>query len=234
MELVRLRLRLKPRAARTLTDLANIYKSDKGDMWFSRHSYTKVYDEIFADYKTRPLTILEIGLRHDPFYKTLSRISPSVQMWRDYFANALICGFDINDFSAMDAERVRIFRGDQGNPDDLRRVINAIPEFDIIIDDGSHASYDQLVSLKTLFSALKPGGRYIIEDLHWQPAELEESLPRVPKMSVLLQDVQFLEELGLAIQDVSFLSNAKLAIIRKQRSTVETSSLKSTTQTAVR
>ena len=37
---------------------------------------------------------------------------------------------------------------------------------DIIIDDGSHIVYDQVISFKSLFNKLNPGGIYVIEDLH--------------------------------------------------------------------
>ena len=40
---------------------------------------------------------------------------------------------------------------------------------DVIIDDGSHASFDQQVTLRELFPLLADGGWYFIEDLDWQP-----------------------------------------------------------------
>ncbi len=38
--------------------------------------------------------------------------------------------------------------------------------FDIIIDDGSHHSNDVIASFDILFERLKPGGIYVVEDLH--------------------------------------------------------------------
>jgi len=38
--------------------------------------------------------------------------------------------------------------------------------FDIIIDDGGHTMKQQQISLKYLFNAVKPGGYYVLEDLH--------------------------------------------------------------------
>ena len=37
-----------------------------------------------------------------------------------------------------------------------------------------------------LFDCLKPGGLYIIEDLGWQPGQIEASLPTVPKTAEVL------------------------------------------------
>ena len=42
-------------------------------------------------------------------------------------------------------------------------------EFDVIIDDGSHRPMHQQISLVSLYPHLKPGGQYIIEDLHVAP-----------------------------------------------------------------
>ena len=60
--------------------------------------------------------------------------------------------------------------------------------FDIIIDDGSHASYHQQLSFKTLFPTLKSGGIYSIEDLNWQPQEYEATLPASRKTAEWLRD----------------------------------------------
>jgi hypothetical protein len=129
-------------AFESLTDLANTYQSDKGTAHFERHGYTEVYERLFRCRKWSRLTLLEVGLRHDPYYGAqVPPLSPSLQMWRDYFPRALICGFDINDFTHMNAGRVRIFVGDQGDEATLKQVLEVVPAFDIIIDDGSHASF---------------------------------------------------------------------------------------------
>ena len=39
----------------------------------------------------------------------------------------------------------------------------------MIIDDGSHASFDQQMTLREFFPLLAEGGWYFIEDLDWQP-----------------------------------------------------------------
>ena len=215
-EVTRARLRLKAPGARTLTDLANIYGSDKGDLWFAGHRYTEVYEQLFAGLRRRPLTLLEIGLRHHPFYRFRSTTSPSLRMWLDYFPQALVCGFDINEFSSMGSSRVRIFRGDQGNPADLMKMLASVGALDIVIDDGSHASYHQLVTLHALLPAVKPGGLYIIEDLCWQPEELEQSLPKTDTMVNLLRSQPFLHSVGLDSSNVRFFLNDALAVITMQ------------------
>ena len=58
--------------------------------------------------------------------------------------------------------------GDQKKEEDLARVVSACNGefYDIIIDDGLHSAEAQQKSLKYLFRHLKPGGLYIIEDVH--------------------------------------------------------------------
>jgi hypothetical protein len=43
----------------------------------------------------------------------------------------------------------------------------------MIIDDGSHSSAHQQITLATLLPQLSVNGVYIIEDLHYQPSNLE-------------------------------------------------------------
>jgi hypothetical protein len=96
-------------------------------------------------------------------------------MWAEYLPQARIHGFDIVDFTALSSERIAIFCGDQGKREDLDGFARSHGPFDVIIDDGSHASHHQQITLGALFPHLAAGGLYIIEDLHFQPAELEIS-----------------------------------------------------------
>ena len=57
--------------------------------------------------------------------------------------------------------------GSQGDPDFLAAVNKEFGPFDIILDDGSHKTYHQLISFTSLFrDALKDGGCYMVEDMH--------------------------------------------------------------------
>jgi len=57
-----------------------------------------------------------------------------------------------------------LYSGDQSKEDDLSQVFQDGP-FDVIVDDGGHSMHQQIVSLRTLFRHVKPGGVYVIEDL---------------------------------------------------------------------
>ena len=47
-----------------------------------------------------------------------------------------------------------------------KKISSLKNQFDILIDDGSHISSDIILSFIKYFSIVKPGGIYIIEDLH--------------------------------------------------------------------
>jgi hypothetical protein len=170
----------------TLTELANRYGSDKGTVHGDRHNYTAFYDLLFAPLRAQPITFLELGLaRGGPENPGVTRPaaseSPSVSMWLDYFPSASVVGFDITDFSAIRHDRFRFVQGDASRPEDLQRLAAAAEGFDVVIDDGSHASPHQQLAFKYLFPRLAPGGLYVIEDLHWQSPVFEDLVPGTPK-----------------------------------------------------
>jgi SAM-dependent methyltransferase len=139
-----------------LTRLADKYGSDKGTI---EHRYTDFYESMLAPMRVSAERVLEIGV-----FK-----GASLRVWRDYFPNATVYGMDLKDCSAEVAGEERIVTdvADQANREDLRRFVSGRPgQFDLIVDDGGHSMEQQQVSLGTLFPYLRPGGVYILEDLH--------------------------------------------------------------------
>jgi hypothetical protein len=149
---------------RTLTEIMDTYRSDKGTLMGEAHGYTLVYERWFESMRNEPLRLLEIGVWNPQMP------GASLKAWYEYFPNATIFGYDIVDAHRFDNDRVRTFVGDQSDPADLARFAESSGgEFDIIMDDGSHLDMHQQVSLACLFPHLKPGGQYFIEDLHVSP-----------------------------------------------------------------
>ncbi|HSX13414.1 MAG TPA: class I SAM-dependent methyltransferase [Chlamydiales bacterium] len=158
-----------------LDDLADKYRTDKGSKWGSAHHFTRHYEKLLEHLKDSHISLLEIGT-----WK-----GSSLRMWAEYFPNAKIYSIDIKPLTAyahefnpmVDAypvdfthERVRFFVGKQQDPTFLDYFSSAVQEeLDVIIDDGSHVSYDQQMSFFKLFKKVKPGGFYIIEDLSYHP-----------------------------------------------------------------
>lgn len=86
-------------------------------------------------------------------------------MWRRYFRNATIIGVDIHPKNVA-GPRIRFEQGDQSDEGFLTRLVERYAPFDVVIDDGSHIGRDILAAFGVLWHAVKPGGFYVIEDLH--------------------------------------------------------------------
>ena len=158
-----------------LVDLFNAAGSDKGtEVFFGGgvpHCYALDYHRIFQPLRDDTFNMLEIGLENASKEDGNPVDAPSLRAWREYFPNATLFGYDINDFSFFEQERTATFQGDQSSPDDIQRFLqtHGRPQFGVILDDGSHASSHQQISFAKLFDSVRPGGMYVIEDLQWQP-----------------------------------------------------------------
>jgi hypothetical protein len=136
-----------------MTELAG----DKTDKGVRGHHFTEIYEHLFFPLKEQPIRILEIGVAG----------GGSLTLWRDYFPGAKIFGIDILDRSELDTERIRTFVADQASREQLQRFIDTHgSDYDIILDDGGHTMEQQQTSFGYLFPHVKPGGYYVIEDVH--------------------------------------------------------------------
>src|SRR5258708_29439045 len=167
---VRFRTRIQLRPRDKLTKLCNKYWTDKGDRAFGCHGYAAIYHSLFKGLSDKEVSVCEIGLLHPDDRSTPK--APSLRVWRDYFPRAKLFGFDIDDFSTVKIPNCTIVRGDSSSRDDLKGLGDLGP-FDIVIEDASHASHHQQITLAALFPFMKSGGLFCIEDLHWQPKDLE-------------------------------------------------------------
>jgi hypothetical protein len=213
-----------------LTSLANTFNSDKGTVHREAHAYTILYDLLFMLNRMGPLRLAEFGLQTGgpelmicADRKTTD--IPSVRIWLEYFKNAEIFGFDISDFSGFVTDSFHFKRVDCGDSEQLLAAAAKAPQFDIIIDDASHASFHQQLTFVTFFPKLRPGGIYIIEDLHWQPAKLEAELPPAALSRHVFANpyARFQEPVSEAvvafrqdILDVQLYSAATLQTLRKE------------------
>lgn len=152
----------------TLDDLANKYSTDKGTLYprGSRHGYAPFYDNILSPIRDKEIRMLEVGICME-----YTEGGHSVYMWREYFPNAYIYTFDIVDMSSHPAitnyNNTFFYRGDQGNRKDFEKMYEVFGSepFDFILEDGSHTTYHQMISLGHLFKYIKSGGIYFLEDI---------------------------------------------------------------------
>lgn len=150
--------------AGNLTELANKFCSDKGTQYICAHHYTRHYEKLFENMQDEPINLLEIGLNI-----ANRKDCASLQMWLEYFPKGKIYGVDICPQN-FKHPRCQIFVKDCSQQFFLDSLKQEIDEtFDVIIDDASHASYDQQLTFINMFDKLKSGGLYFIEDLHYQP-----------------------------------------------------------------
>jgi hypothetical protein len=136
-------------SAMTLTELADYYKTDKGNV---KHRYTEIYDRYVRELRDQKINLLEIGVAN----------GCSLKMWHDYFMNGDINGIDIRTECQQlckNYPRIKITIGDATK-------LSTERDFDLIIDDGSHISLDIVETFFLQWPRLKKGGLYIIEDLN--------------------------------------------------------------------
>ncbi len=184
-----------------LTDLADKYGSDKGS---KKHRYTELYHMLFQPFVDKPITLLEMGLlvggpEHGASLDRETTDLPSVRMWLEYFTRARIIGLDISDFSWFDHERFSFIRCDMDTRQSISEAAGQLSDLNIIIDDASHASHHQQNAFLELFSKLRSGGLYIIEDLRWQPPAYERN--GITKTATLFQS--YLQERSFSHTDVA-------------------------------
>jgi len=139
---------------KTLTELSNLFGTDKRP---SMHNFIEIYERNFFPIKDSIKKFFEIGIFNGASHK----------MWKCYFPNAEVYGIDIKEKPWVAKLGIHTSITNQGNRDDLQAFVEEFgSDFDVILDDGSHIVRHQQVSLAALFKHLKPGGLYIIEDVH--------------------------------------------------------------------
>ncbi|MGV6839623.1 MAG: hypothetical protein ACWA40_05455 [Planktomarina sp.] len=164
------------RGVMNLTDLADRFGSDKGS---KKHRYSELYQMLFHPYRDRPIDFLEMGLliggpEHGIDKDRKTEDLPSIRMWLEYFTQAHIHGLDVSDFSWFEHPRFTFHRCDMDTRENIKAATQGAGNFDIVIDDASHASHHQQNGFLELFPRVKSGGLYVIEDLRWQPDVMEK------------------------------------------------------------
>lgn len=149
----------------SLCKLGLKYNSDKSPFskTWHRHSYTGFYDILFSSFKEQKFNFAEIGI-----YK-----NSSIRMFREYFKNASLFGFDNNKKYLVRAKKQKIKNTtysyiDVQNEKKIQKSFKKLKKkFRVIIDDSSHNFLDQINIIKVCKDFLEPGGYLIIEDIYF-------------------------------------------------------------------
>lgn len=154
--------------------------TDKG---MHDHGFVEVYERFFFQYRHKQIRILEVGIYN----------GDSLKLWSNYFSQASIFGIDIvpkPDYG----EQIKTYVADQADRTQLQKFIDTYGgDFDIIIDDGGHSMQQQQVSFGFLFPFVKPGGYYVIEDLHTSIHNLHPEFSATPETSTLVMIENFVK-----------------------------------------
>jgi hypothetical protein len=144
------------RTRETLTDIAVRQNKQRG-AFSKNHLFYGIYERYFQSLRDKPLIVLEVGVYE----------GESTRVFSEYFKNSRILAVDnqtltdfrdfpnisFHEFSQTDGERWASLL-DEHAPDGV----------DIIIDDASHVGFFSQITFCHLFSRLKPGGLYVVED----------------------------------------------------------------------
>jgi len=121
-------------------------------------NYFNIYDELFKKYRNKKITFVEIGIFS----------GGSLFMWRDYFGKkARIIGIDLNPESKrFEKYGFEIFIGDQSSNKFWKNFFKKIGKVDIVLDDGGHTNYQQIITTNQCIPMINDGGKMVIEDVH--------------------------------------------------------------------
>lgn len=116
------------------------------------------YLRLLFGFAQPPRSVLEIGVKG----------GGSTAFWKALFPEATVVGLDIKlrRWLADTKDGVRYIEADQTDTSRLLLLAKEFGPFDILIDDGSHRSEDQEITLRALAGHVRPGGVYVVEDTH--------------------------------------------------------------------
>lgn len=140
--------------------LSHLFTNHTGKYSDKWSSYLDIYWNLLAPIRNNEIDVFEIGIQN----------GGSLEIWAKFFPNAkTLIGFD-NDPKCKDLEfedpRIKVFVDDAASVHAGDLVKQTSSNIGVIIDDGSHISKDIIRSFLIFFPQLKPGGIYVIEDLH--------------------------------------------------------------------
>ena len=120
-------------------------------------NYFEIYENNFSKYRNKNIKFVEIGVHN----------GGSLEVWKKYFGpKAKIIGIDINpECKKFEDKQVKIFIGNQSDPNFWKKFFKKVGKVDIILDDGGHTNLDQIITTVESVKNIKDGGMLLIEDV---------------------------------------------------------------------
>lgn len=120
------------------------------------HSYGEMYNDLFGKLVGQ-VSVLEIGVQHGGFLQAVAEFLPSAQVHGvDISLQRLHGGWDWTNPNIHTYQM-------NGTLASTAKAVNT--QFDLIIDDASHAPDDQVAAVEVFAPYLKPGGTFVVEDI---------------------------------------------------------------------
>ena len=138
----------------TLLDLFNSSKN-KSIKW---KKYFPIYEKLFKNFRNKKITFVEIGILD----------GGSLEIWKKFFGkDSRIIGIDKNpECKKLENENYEIFIGSQSDSYFWNKFYQKVGNVDIILDDGGHTNYQQIISLVQSIRFINNGGLHVVEDVH--------------------------------------------------------------------
>jgi len=137
-------------------DLLNYFSQSK---YYSLKykNYFPVYEKLFSKFRGKKITFVEIGV--------LS--GGSLFMWKDYFGkDARIIGVELNpEAKKFEKEGFEIYIGNQSDENFWKGFFDKVGEVDIVLDDGGHTNFQQIVTCCSCIPSIKENGIMVVEDV---------------------------------------------------------------------
>ncbi len=111
----------------------------------------------FQNLEEKKITFVEIGV--------LS--GGSLFMWKDYFGkDARIIGVELNpEAKKFEKEGFEIYIGNQSDENFWKGFFDKVGEVDIVLDDGGHTNFQQIVTCCSCIPSIKENGIMVVEDV---------------------------------------------------------------------
>lgn len=122
-------------------------------------TYFDSYDKIFAAYRGREVTFVEVGVMG----------GGSLEAFKKFFApTSRVIGVDLNPeleqhFTDLGWEFVV---GDAGDSRFWKNFYREVGEIDILLDDGGHTNHQVWTTFRSALPQVRDGGCVVVEDTH--------------------------------------------------------------------
>jgi len=121
----------------------------------SRHNYEVIYGPILE--RSEIKNVFEIGVAQ----------GGSARAWAEYSDDIFVYGIDNNPEHMFKEKNIEIFLADQSDVSTISEVYLSIqsPEFNLIVDDGSHQLKHAVDTFNECLPWLSLDGWYVVEDI---------------------------------------------------------------------